>query len=95
MIDSVDLEALNDGTCRIWCRTVEKLGILTGLHWGRLEVLEQDEAVSSETPPAQEGSETGDKESPVTSSILVRGSYSDVSSAVASLVKTIRPYSRP
>ena len=80
MIDSIDLEALNDGTCRIWCRTVEKMAILTGLHWARLEVLQEDEPVFSETPP---------------SFIIVRGSYADVSSAVASLVKTIRPYPRP
>ena len=93
MIDSIDLEALNNGTCRIWCRTVGKMAILTGLHWGRLEVLQQDEAVFPETPPSKKGSGAGDKETPVTSFIIVRGSYADVSSAVASLVKTIRPYS--
>lgn len=92
MIDSIDVETLSDGTCRIRCRTVEKFGILTALHWARLEVLQQDEAVFPATPPAGEGSGTGDKETPVSSFIIVRGSYADVSSAVASMVKTIRPY---
>jgi hypothetical protein len=91
MIDSVDLEALNDGTCRIWCRTVEKLAILTSLHWGRMEVLEQDDAVSSQTPPSRKGSGTGDKVSSATSCIIVRGSYSNASFALANMVKTIRP----
>ena len=92
MIDSVDLEALKDGTCRVWCSTVEKLAILTNLHWGRLEVLEYDDALFSRTPPSERGSGKGNEEGPVKSFIVVRGSYSDVSSALASMVKQIRPH---
>ncbi|MBI4325108.1 MAG: hypothetical protein HY674_07570 [Chloroflexi bacterium] len=91
-IESIDIEVIGDGTCRIWCDTIEKQDVLYSLARDLLDVIEDEDAVFSVTPPSERKPGTPIEERPVKSFLTVRASYSEVSAALDAHVKMIRPY---
>src|SRR2546423_2516789 len=95
MIDPNDITDNGDGTCDIFCETIEKQEQIFALLKQHLQVEGDKDAIFSVTPPSQRRRNEPVREKPVVSIITVRAPRADIQLALDAGEKMVRPYPKP
>src|SRR5437870_5018911 len=95
MFDPNDITEKEDGSCDIFCETIEKHEHIYALLKQHLHVQGDKDAIFSVTPPSQRKRDEPVREKPVVSIINVKAPKSDIMFALDAGEKMIRPYPKP
>jgi hypothetical protein len=95
MFDPNDITEKDDGSCDIFCETMEKQEHIYALLEQHLQVQGDEDAIFSLTPPSKRRRGEPIEEKPVVSIINVKAPKADIMFALDAGEKMIRPYPKP